>query len=113
VRPRPGVLALIVLVATRAAFLLIPRALEWASEPKLWAATYERDRAAPDALANRGYMLLDEGHAAEAIAEAEALTADPLSAADAHSHLGILIDRCRQAPLQRRVAVLERGQASR
>jgi tetratricopeptide (TPR) repeat protein len=65
-RRRAGFLALIALVATWTA-LLIPRALEWASEPKLWAAAYERDPDAPAALANRGYMLLDEGRAAAAL----------------------------------------------
>ena len=49
------------------ALLLLPRASEWASEPRLWAAAIERDPDSPAALVNYGYMLLDQGRSSEAL----------------------------------------------
>ncbi|HSJ98163.1 MAG TPA: tetratricopeptide repeat protein [Myxococcota bacterium] len=48
--------------------LLLPRSLEWAHEPRLWAAAIERDPDAPAVIANHAYMLLDQGRAEEALA---------------------------------------------
>lgn len=48
--------------------LLVPRALDWSSEPRLWATAIARDPDAPAVLANQGYMLLDQGRAEEALA---------------------------------------------
>jgi tetratricopeptide (TPR) repeat protein len=84
---------------------------------------------------NRVALLAQLGRVDEAFAEAEALTANPRSASDAHAHLGILYDRYRRDPkraaehylealrldpdragaerIQRRVAVLEREPAPR
>lgn len=47
--------------------LLLPRAAEWANEPRLWAAAIVRDPDSPAALVNQGYMLLDQGRATEAL----------------------------------------------
>lgn len=48
--------------------LLLPRAAEWASEPRLWAAAIERDPDSPAPLVNHAYMILDQGRASEALA---------------------------------------------
>lgn len=48
--------------------LLLPRADEWTSEARLWAAAIERDPDSPAALVNHAYMLLDQGRASEALA---------------------------------------------
>ena len=59
--------ALLALLLVAWTALLLPRALEWSSEPRLWAAAIERDPEAPAVLANQGYMLLEAGRAEEAL----------------------------------------------
>lgn len=70
---RPAVGACAVALTALYVALLVPRAEEWSKESLLWEVSYERDPESPAALANYGYMLVDEGEAERALALFERL----------------------------------------
>jgi tetratricopeptide (TPR) repeat protein len=65
-RRRAGMVLTAAMVVGFAA-LLLPRAMDWTTEPRLWAKAIERDPDSPAPIANHAFMLLDEGRGEEAL----------------------------------------------